>query len=283
MIENRDFFGGSIQGSRVRQEDAWDYIQSPTTGEGNAKLLAVVADGLGGEHAGHIASNLAVEVFTSDFQSCSASASQQLNTVVHRANDRIRNAISNNHDFEGMGTTVVAAVCFENRIEWLSVGDSFLLRFRDNELELINPLHTYGALLDKRVELGEISEREAMSHPDRDLLTSALLGEELVEIATGEFEVRTNDLLLLASDGILTLSVKELERACARYEKKPAELFVKGLLQSVENAARDSQDNTTVLAIRCEGLSVTDDASPNKRTTSSKFETSVWRRILPWR
>ena len=281
MIENRDFFGASIQGTRARQEDAWDYLESPSTQEGGANLLAIVADGLGGELAGHVASNLAVESFIDSFNSSEASASQQLEDALHRANEKLSATIQTDKQYEGMGTTVVAVVCFHDRAVWLSIGDSFILRYRDKQLELLNPLHTYGAELDRRVDNGEISEREALSHPDRDLLTSALLGEELAEIATGECEILPDDILLLATDGILTLPVSNMESICSRRADVTASSLVKGLLESVEKEASLTQDNATIIAIRARPTtSLVDDQSlePNGTRKSSLF-----RRVFSWR
>ena len=88
-----------------------------------------------------------------------------------------------------MGCTLVAALFFRDRCEWLSVGDSLILLIRDGDLRRVNPLHVYANELDERVRQGELSEEAAREDPERAALTSAIQGTVLEEVAQGALAI----------------------------------------------------------------------------------------------
>lgn len=78
-----------------------------------------------------------------------------------------------------MGTTLVAAWIGPEGLRWVSVGDSLLLLIREEKMFLLNDLHQYSAELERMADEGSISREEALSHPSRHSLTSALMGREV--------------------------------------------------------------------------------------------------------
>ena len=283
MSEKWHVDGADIIGARACQEDDWRALELPQTSEQNAQLLALVADGLGGYAAGEVASELVVKTIAAEFKKPGGSAKQRLAETLELANNRLGEEIERYPDYEGMGTTLVAAVCFDDRIEWLSVGDSFFLRYRDGRIETINPLHTYGATLDAQVKRGEIDAQEAISHPDRNLLTSAVMGEEITEVSSGELEVQAGDVFILATDGILSLEWSILGKHCKKHGAVNTTRLVQSILESLDKAAHPNQDNATVVVFRFgEELEDDEEDSDEPKTRLAK-ESKRGRFRFPWR
>ena len=183
MIEGRDFAAASTVGARERQEDDWGTHVDPPALEPRPQLLAVVADGMGGVPGGAQASELAVRAFLDSYLAIARPARERLRHALAHANREVGIAVESGHGPDGMGCTLVAALFFHDRCEWLSVGDSSILHCRDDKLERVNPFHVFANELDEQVRRGEISAEEAEHHPDRHALTSAVQGTVLEEVA----------------------------------------------------------------------------------------------------
>lgn len=251
MIEGRDFAAASTVGSRERQEDDWGTHANPPAQEAGAGLLAVVADGMGGMPAGDRASAIALRAFLDSYPALQLPARERLRRALAHANREVGIAIEGDPVLAGMGCTLVAALFFSDRCEWLSIGDSFLLLCRDGRLERINPLHVYARELDERVRRGEITAEEAARDPDRAALTSVVQGTVLDEVAQGELALAPGDVVILASDGIATLSDDRIASICVEHGEESAGRIGETLIGQVDAAARPSQDNATVIVVRC--------------------------------
>lgn len=251
MIEGRDFAGAAIVGKRRRQEDDWGVHVEPPTVEGGAHLLAVLADGMGGAPAGDRASRTVVAAFLDHYVRHAEPARQRLELAAWGANDAVADAVAEDAALNGMGATLVAALCFEDRVEWLSVGDSYLYLCRGAQLTRINPLHTYAATLDAMAERGEISHRTALMHPDRPALTSVVMGWQMEQVAQGEVALQRGDVLVLASDGLDTLADDEITTLCEEGAggDAPARRIADALLSRVEIHAKPHQDNATIIVV----------------------------------
>jgi serine/threonine protein phosphatase PrpC len=252
MIEGRDFGTATTIGARSRQEDDWGvHVQPPALEEG-ALLLAGVADGMGGMPDGARASAIAIRTFFDGYALICRPARARLRHALAHANREVGIAVEARPELAGMGCTLVVVLFFADRGEWLSVGDSFVLRWRDGGLERINPLHTYASELDAQVERGEISADVARDHPDRAALTSAIQGGLLEEVAQGELDTAPGDIVMLASDGLATLSDDEIALVCAEStdQSEPARRIANTLIERVSAYARPSQDNATVIVVR---------------------------------
>ncbi|MCK7461533.1 MAG: protein phosphatase 2C domain-containing protein [Sphingobacterium sp.] len=115
-------------------------------------------------------------------------------------------------NLRGMGCTLLAVVLTAEGLYWISVGDSPLWLWRRGRLRRLNQDHAYRSVLAEQVSAGEISAVEAASHPDRNALISAVTGEdlELVDLSRQPCTLKPSDQILLASDGVLTLSEQEI-------------------------------------------------------------------------
>ena len=252
MIEGRDFAVAATIGARSKQEDDWGLHVSPPSLEAGALLLAVVADGMGGAPAGDQASGVAMRAFLDSYSAVQRSPQERLHHAMKHANRELGIVVEGNAELQGMGCTLVAALFFADRCEWLSVGDSFILLCRNGSLELINPLHTYGLELDGQVQRGEISVDCARRVPERDraALTSVLDGGRVEQVAQGTLPLRRGDVLMLASDGIATLQDDEIVSICSECLSGDAARIAEALVGRIDELQRIGQDNATVVVVR---------------------------------
>lgn len=238
-----------IDGARDYQEDAYMVNQLGETEDGDLCSLVIMADGMGGHAAGNVASNMVIATFNKTFQSSfpSKNIAESLTESLNRSNDQIRASVKETPALRGMGCTMVSAYLENNKLYWVSVGDSHLYLIRERELIKENADHSYGAYLDMMQEQGmEISEREGMS---RNMLMSAMTGEEISSIDVSEVPIKVlpGDRVIVASDGLDTLGAG----AIIQYSSwsATAKECVYALLKAVEDANKINQDNTTLIVI----------------------------------
>jgi len=175
--------------------------------------LMVLADGMGGYNAGEVASGIAVQTIT---QLASEGATREqrneidptsgfmrqtivLRDAIARANKIIFQTAQSQTNCEGMGTTLVAAIFFDNRISIAHVGDSRAYRLRSHKFEQLTLDHS---LLQELVDRGFYSEEEAQRSTNRNYVTRALGVEPTVEVEVQEYDVLPDDVYLLCSDGL---------------------------------------------------------------------------------
>ena len=182
-------------------------------GSNNDIGLMVLADGMGGYNAGEIASGIAVQIVTemalagadrekrNDVDSHSGLMRQSivLRDAVYRANKIIFQTAQSQTNCEGMGTTIVACMFYDDKVSIAHVGDSRAYRMRNGQLEQITLDHS---LLQELVDRGFYSEEEAQRSTNRNYVTRALGVEPTVEVEVHEYEVLPDDLYLLCSDGL---------------------------------------------------------------------------------
>ena len=249
MIEGRHFAAATMIGARKRQEDAWSIQVVPDDGKGDDLLLAAVADGMGGLPAGDQASRITIRNFTGSYSLITKPPAERLRPALAHANHAMRTAIEADPSLRGMGSTLVAALFLEDRFHWLSVGDSHIFHWRGDALERVNPLHTYGRELDARAARGEISAMRAALHPQRAAITSAVMGLPLDEVAEGEVDLADGDVVVLASDGIETLSDEEIAAICGDRQSAGASQIAEAIILRIEQRALSWQDNATVVVV----------------------------------
>lgn len=249
MIEGRDFAAATMIGARKRQEDEWSVRVVSDDGTDEPLLLAAVADGMGGLPAGNQASRITIRAFVLNFALVAKPAAERLRLALVHANREMAAAIEDDPSLRGMGSTLVTALFFEDRFRWLSVGDSLIFHWRAGELKRINPLHTYGRELDARAARGEISAVRAALHPDRAAITSAVMGRPLAEVAEDELDLTAGDVVILASDGLETLSSEEIAAVCGVGRTSGASGIAEAIIRRIEQRAIPWQDNATVVVV----------------------------------
>ena len=239
------------QGARPYQEDDFGLLEGDFAGEGGAPaVLMVLADGMGGEVGGATASHCVVQAFERHFPASRRATDLRLNECLTAATRALHDRISADPELDGMGSTVVAALYDGRHLSWLSVGDSPMWLFTGGRLVRLNADHSMGPFLDRLAELGEISPEEARRDGRRHMLRSAVTGSEvdLIDSVHRSCRLGSGDCLLLASDGLQTLTEEEIERLLGSAHDDP-EAAADALLSAVRAAAPPNQDNVTFLVL----------------------------------
>ncbi|WP_298835766.1 protein phosphatase 2C domain-containing protein [uncultured Roseobacter sp.] len=243
------------QGRRACQEDtlAVDFTAGADLG------FAVLADGMGGHAAGDVASKVVVtEVFSElKMQAGDPSATgENIGSLLRRAtdgaNDCLATYIRQFPETAGMGATLVAPVISGNQLYWISVGDSPLYLFRGQHLFRLNEEHSLGQQLQDRVDEGALSQELADLHPDRNCLTSALMGNRIPQVDCREVpvELRHDDIIVAASDGLQYLTDVQIARVIFENRFRPASEITDRLMQAVLDLQDPEQDNIALCTIR---------------------------------
>ena len=218
--------------------------------------LFLVADGMGGHHAGEHASALAVsliEQFALNtfqwFMPLTASHAENVVTdfqeAVEEADAAIVEASRQRADLHGMGTTLTLAYHYEAELVVIHVGDSRAYLFRDEALHQITQDHTVVAEMVRR---GELDRADARRHRLRHVITNVVGGTETgVRAEAHTVELRLNDVLLLCSDGLTEMLSHADITAVLRGEPNPGAACTRLIALANE---RGGQDNITVVLAR---------------------------------
>ena len=244
------FAARQIPGKREYQEDDYGLLDGRDLGlDGSEHSMLLVADGMGGHVGGATASGLLSKTFVEAYPQASGPIVDRLRDCLEAANKAIAAAIAENPELDGMGSTLVAAVVSSEGLNWISVGDSPLWLFREGKLERLNADHSMAPVLADLVATGRMTAEEAARDPSRHSLRSAVMGDDihLIDVSSQPVAVEQGDRLLLASDGLMTLSDQEIEAILKKTQDVPLEDSAAALIQAVEAAEQPHQDNTTVL------------------------------------
>jgi serine/threonine protein phosphatase PrpC len=223
--------GDQHQGARPYQEDCW--ALRPLA---DGSLLAVVADGMGGHAGGAVASKVVVESFVHAVEQGGG-----LSDGLQDANAAVGKRAAATPELAGMGATLVAAQVRGDEVRWISVGDSPLFLVSAGRIERLNADHSMVPQIEAMVKRGLITEEEAAVHPARHTLREAVMGEPLTLIDKGSRRLGPDAKLLLCSDGVQTLSEKQIEGVVLK--------SVRGLIEAVLAAEELHQDNVTVVKL----------------------------------
>ncbi|MEV6022906.1 Stp1/IreP family PP2C-type Ser/Thr phosphatase [Streptomyces sp. NPDC052036] len=186
------------------------------SGYAGPRLLAI-ADGMGGQAAGEVASSEVISTIVAlDDDIPGSDILTSLSTAVQRANDQLRAMVDEDPQLEGMGTTLTALLWTGQRLGLVHVGDSRAYLLRDGVLTQITQDHTW---VQRLVDEGRITEEEATTHPQRSLLMRALGSGDHVEPDLSIREVRAGDRYLICSDGLSgVVSHQTMEETLASYQ-----------------------------------------------------------------
>lgn len=212
-------------------------------------VLLVVCDGMGGAQAGSVASLVAVEEFTAAVEEQLAQGvpadpdqrEQVLGGACARANERVFRMSRENPAYEGMGTTLVAALVLPGGAYVVNVGDSRGYLLEDGAIRQVTVDHSLVQLL---VDRGEITPDQARIHPQKNLITRALGVDSRVEYDLRRLSPRPGGRLLLCSDGLSNL-LDDNTLLCLSGQEEDPERFCRALLEQA--LERGAPDNVTVV------------------------------------
>lgn len=206
--------------------------------------LAILCDGMGGQNAGDVASEMAIyqigHAFEQDDHDSVSALSKWLSEAVEDENQHIYEKSLAFDDLSGMGTTLVAVAFIQDIALIANVGDSRAYLYRQEKLEQITSDHTF---VNELVKTGEISQKEADTHPKRNVLVSSLGSKQAVRLDLFEVKLKLNDYILLTSDGMHQYFNAEKVRTVLETQasaQEMADAFVKMGL------AEPADDNLTI-------------------------------------
>src|SRR5579859_5553006 len=166
----------------------------------NKGALFIVADGMGGHAAGEVASEIAVDTISNMYyQDDSEEGGVSLLRAIRRANASIHQRAAENMLRTGMGTTCVAAVLRGNIAYIANVGDSRAYLLRGNQVVQITRDHSWVA---EQVRAGLLTEDQARTHTQRNVITRCLGTQADVEIDVFPEQIEEKDALVLCTDGL---------------------------------------------------------------------------------
>ncbi len=184
-------FGLSDPGC-VRQNNEDFFLISPNG-------AYIVADGMGGAQAGEHASKLAVETVASFLEKSPSPDAETLFQAFREANQRVMSEAATHPEFEGMGTTLVAALESGSELLVASVGDSRVYVYDGTQLNGITEDQTWVNEVGRRLGIDEASLK---THPMRHVLTMAIGVSPELRVHTYTVPLHAGELILLSSDGL---------------------------------------------------------------------------------
>src|ERR1700686_787299 len=186
---------------REHNEDNMAYV-IPKDQQVMAKkgALFIVADGMGGHAAGEVASEIAVDTISNMYyQDDSDEVATSLLRATKRANALIHQRAAENMLRSGMGTTCVAAVLRGNMAYIANVGDSRAYLVRNGKVKQVSQDHSWVA---EQVRAGLLTEDQARTHAQRNVITRSLGTQADVEIDVFPELLEEHDALVLCTDGL---------------------------------------------------------------------------------
>lgn len=219
------------------------------------KIVAIVADGMGGHQAGDIASQQTVKIMERylaplSFRNSTDEKSNHLLTAVGKANEQVYAMAMRNNQYQGMGTTVVAAIVDEQEVILAHVGDSRAYMLHHGGLYQLTEDHSYVNMLQKH---GQITAEEAKNHPQRNMIVRAVGTSDEVEVDLITTPWKRNDILLICSDGLTTMVS---EREIGQVLSQAGESMEEKADQLIEMALRaGGKDNVSLILLKHSGMS----------------------------
>ena len=142
--------------------------------------IIAVADGLGGHAGGEVASAIVINgLAKADKKEFTKEAVHDLVIeITTKANGEIAKKIKDSPKLKGMGTTLTSLITTEDKVALIHIGDSRCYQFRAGKLTQLSKDHT---LVQELLDQGRLSPEEANSHPQKSLITKALMGNPETE------------------------------------------------------------------------------------------------------
>ncbi len=207
--------------------------------------LFIVADGMGGQNAGEVASGMAASTAkdwfkNSDFDSLTSKHMEDLITLV---NEKVWNYSMEHPETKGMGTTFSAILFKDDKAIIGHIGDSRIYRLRNNELLQLTSDHS---IVGEQVRLGKLTPEQARVSPVRNILSKVLGARQFIQPDIFETSIEINDEFVLCSDGVYTMiECEEMEHII---KTTPTEKLAKTLISNAN--AGGGKDNSTVIALK---------------------------------
>lgn len=244
---------------RKNNEDAGIAFHYHTTslGAGHQIYFLAVADGMGGHLAGEKASEETIRIISTSFvrvftglvfdRNLAETLATQITKSIELANNKVYHLSRTVPEYSGMGTTLTVCVIVGYIGVFGNVGDSRAYLIRENKIRRVTKDHS---IVQTLLDLGEITEEEAFSHPQRNVITRAVGLKEKVKVDIFQEELRPGDIILLCSDGLHDM-LKDNEILFYVLDSKTSRGAAKRLIEMANQCGGD--DNITVAVARMIG------------------------------
>jgi protein phosphatase len=213
--------------------------------------IFILADGMGGQHAGEVASSVATRIVAytivrqfylpiligQEHHADQPALNEVLVSAVQSANSAVADQVP------GAGTTLTCALVLESRAYVAHVGDSRAYVVTGEGLSQITHDHS---LVDRLVELGQLTRDEATIHPQKNVLYRAVGQSGTLEVDTSVHVIPRGGRLLLCSDGLWTM-VSEAEMSHIIATAPSLQEACNGLIAAANRAG--GPDNITVILV----------------------------------
>lgn len=230
--------GASHIGGRDEQQDRWQVADF-----GDAGLLAVVADGMGGHRDGALAAEVVVDTAVALTRQRLKDFQEQPQSLLRILCDEAAQALSQRS--AAAHSTVVALWLHQGHAWWMHLGDSRCYRLRQGRRIMRTRDHSAVQML---VDLGEINEADMASHPEQNRLYRSLGGGQKPRPEVGTAPMVRDDLFVLCSDGIWEyISESELWAETAQSGLSEA---ANTLVERAVSRGGADADNATLVLVR---------------------------------
>ena len=244
---------------KVRKNNE-DFIDSQIIYKDDDTKIGIfaLADGMGGHNKGEVASAMAVNgIIEFLSQNLSQSGNIKIDYFIdpkilnnkreqayNHVNLKIYEKSKEDESFNGMGTTLVTVVIYNEDMYVANVGDSRCYILREDDLKRITVDHS---VVEDLVRMNIISEEEAMTHPIRNHITRAMGTDEMVIVDIFREKLKPQDKILMATDGltgyVLDDKIKELLK-----KDEDLDVVTKNLINFANEVS--GKDNTSVILIQ---------------------------------
>lgn len=244
-------------GDRKEQQDRVALIPHPTRG---GMLLAVLADGMGGHSGGAMAAEQVIHKSRQAFAAFAPDGEtpqELLKSIIEESHIVIK--LTRFTSEQDPHSTATVLLLQGGRVTWAHSGDSRIYHFHGDKLVTRSTDHS---LVAEMVRQGRITETQALSHPQRNVLLGCLGADRPPTIDYGEaVPPRANDCFLMCSDGLWAyFSETELGGVLAA---NPPRVAAEILIQRARERAHGSGDNISVAIIK---LTPKPEAKPRPRS-----------------
>jgi len=220
--------------------------------------LAVLADGMGGYNAGEVASGMTVALLGSEL--AKTLETQEINgftpekkrvshalleTEIARTNSTIYQSAQSQPQYAGMGTTLVMALFYDDKMTTAHIGDSRLYRLRGEEFAQVTRDHS---LLQEQIDSGIITPEQAKFSQNKNLVTRALGVDPEVEPEIRDYDTQPGDIYLFCSDGLNDMVDDEEIGMTLQALSANLELCATQLVQMAND--NGGRDNVSVILVR---------------------------------
>jgi protein phosphatase len=202
-----------------------------------------VADGMGGHAAGDVASAAVVHSLTHVSRNgCFADFVDTVESALLAVNQQLRDYSRAELGGRTVGSTVITMLLGQRTGVCLWAGDSRLYRLRKGQLTRVSRDHS---AVQELVDAGVITPEQAQNHPNSNVITRAVGGNDVLYVDSAVFAPEPDDVYLLCSDGLYNEVPEDVIRR--KLALDTSEAVAELIRLTLENGARD---NVTVIVIK---------------------------------